>query len=290
MQEVLQSLKLTLLNIGYAKLDTSWDYDNVISPFTRMYYITKGTAKVFHSNRVFDLKPGYLYLIPSYTYGRYRCDAYHEQYYISFLEEVKNGQSIYSWKDFVYEIRAVEKDAYFFSRLLELNPRRFLMDEDPKVYDNEPTLKGFVKRNEELSTKSYIETHGILNILLSRFIQNSGKSSYNSPSLKNGLNDVRNYIGQNLHQSLTISRLANFCNLSPDYFSRIFKEHFGIRPSIYLQSKRIERAQLLLLTTNNSLKEIAEKTGMGTISYFSRIFKKHTGKTPGKFRRERLTV
>lgn len=52
MLEIFQSLRLTLLNTGYAKLNALWDFDNVISPFTRMYYITKGSAKVYHSNKV----------------------------------------------------------------------------------------------------------------------------------------------------------------------------------------------------------------------------------------------
>jgi AraC-like DNA-binding protein len=57
-----------------------------------------------------------------------------------------------------------------------------------------------------------------------------------------------------------------------------------MRPNKYIQSKRIERAQLLLLSTNNSLKQIAEKVGLENVSYFTRIFKSHTGKTPGAFR------
>ena len=94
MLEVLQSLRLTLLNTGYAKLNSSWNFDNVISPFTRMYYITKGSAKLYHNNQVFNLKPHYIYLVPSYTYARYVCDDYHEQYYISFLKDINNGLSI----------------------------------------------------------------------------------------------------------------------------------------------------------------------------------------------------
>lgn len=73
MNKILQSLKLSLLNVGYAKLDTSWDYDNVISPFSRLYLITKGSAKVYHSYEEFDLKPGHLYLVPSFTYSGYQC-------------------------------------------------------------------------------------------------------------------------------------------------------------------------------------------------------------------------
>jgi len=60
MQKVLQSLQISLLNIGYAHLDAHWDYDNVISPFSRLYYITKGSALVYHNNKEFELKPGFI--------------------------------------------------------------------------------------------------------------------------------------------------------------------------------------------------------------------------------------
>jgi len=289
MKKVLQSLQLSLLNIGYAKLDTHWNYDNVISPFCRLYYITKGSAKVYHNTMEFDLKPGYLYLIPSYTYSGYKCDHYHEQYYISFLEEIKNGVSIFSLTSFLYEVKASDIDLQYFKRLLEINVNRAYVDDDPKVYDNRPTLLGFKQKNEELSAANFLETNGILLVLLSRFIKDQQDISAKNETYHN-LSFATSYINENLHKDLSVSELASHCNLTVDYFSRIFKEKFGMRPNLYMQSKRVERAQLLLLTTNDSLKQIAEKVGLENTSYFSRVFKKHVGKTPGSFRNEQMKV
>ena len=287
MSKILQSLKLALLNVGYAKLGPLWDYDDVISPFIRLYYITEGSAMVYHSNEAIELKPGHIYIIPSYTFGRYKCDEYHEQYYISCLEEIKNGYSIFNFSSFIYESKANAMDLYYFKRLLELNPNRQLENNNPKVYDNRPTLMDFEKRNEELSPSAYMETHAILEILISRFIKDMNSQSTKS-NVKKEFGMVLNYIHENLHENLTVKQLADFCHLNTDYFSRVFHENFGMRPNKYIQSKRIERAQLLLLSTNNSLKQIAEKVGLENLSYFNRIFKSHTGVTPGIFREERL--
>jgi len=49
----------------------------------------------------------------------------------------------------------------------------------------------------------------------------------------------------------------------------------------------IERAELPLMTTNNSLIEIAYKIDVDNLLYLSRIFKKLTRKTPGNFKKER---
>ncbi|RAJ08079.1 helix-turn-helix domain-containing protein [Arenibacter echinorum] len=287
MSKILQSLKLALLNVGYAKLGPLWDYDDVISPFIRLYYITEGSAMVYHSNEAIELKPEHIYIIPSYTFGRYKCDEYHEQYYISCLEEIKNGYSIFNFSSFIYESKANAMDLYYFKRLLELNPNRQLENNNPKVYDNRPTLMDFEKRNEELSPSAYMETHAILEILISRFIKDMNSQSTKS-NVKKEFGMVLNYIHENLHENLTVKQLADFCHLNTDYFSRVFHENFGMRPNKYIQSKRIERAQLLLLSTNNSLKQIAEKVGLENLSYFNRIFKSHTGVTPGIFREERL--
>lgn len=287
MSKILQSLKLALLNVGYAKLGPLWDYDDVISPFIRLYYITEGSAMVYHSNEAIELKPGHIYIIPSYTFGRYKCDEYHEQYYISCLEEIKNGYSIFNFSSFIFESKANPMDLYYFKRLLELNPNRQLENNNPKVYDNRPTLMDFEKRNEELSPSAYMETHAILEILISRFIKDMNTQSTKS-NVKKEFGMVLNYIHENLHENLTVKQLADFCHLNTDYFSRVFNESFGMRPNKYIQSKRIERAQLLLLSTNNSLKQIAEKVGLENLSYFNRIFKSHTGVSPGIFREERL--
>ncbi|MEZ4969562.1 MAG: AraC family transcriptional regulator [Flavobacteriaceae bacterium] len=284
MSKILQSLKLALLNVGYAKLGPQWDYDDVISPFVRLYYITKGNAMIYHSNVAIELKPDRIYLIPSYTFGRYKCDHYHEQYYISCLEELKNGYSIFNFGSFVYELEANPIDLYYFKRLLALNPNRQLENYNPKVYDNRPTLMDFERKNEESSPSSYMETHAILGILLSRFIKNPKSINANE---KREFGMVLNYIHENLHKNLSVKELADFCHLNTDYFSRVFNENFGMRPNKYIQSKRIERAQLLLLSTNNSLKQIAEKVGLENLSYFTRIFKTHTGVTPGAFRGKR---
>lgn len=288
MQNHLASLKLNLLNIGYAKLDSQWDFNNVISPFTRLYLITAGSANVYHNNMKFEMKPGNMYLVPSNTYSRYKCDNYHEQFYISFIEEVRSGLSTYNIEDFIYELKASEIDEYHFKRLLEINPNRVFINNDPKGYNNKPALYDFRRKNDELTSQHFVETMGTLRVLFSRFIRDiKYKQNRNKESI---LNNTLVHISKNLHEDLTVEKLAAFNNLSKDHFSRSFYKNFGIRPNKYIQSRRVDRAQLLLLTTNDSLHEIADKVGFGNVSYFSKTFKKFTGRTPGYFRNEQLNI
>ncbi|MEM9144358.1 MAG: AraC family transcriptional regulator, partial [Bacteroidota bacterium] len=241
-------------------------------------------AKVFHSHQEYNLKAGHLYLVPSFTYSRYRCTDFLRQYYIHFNEEVGDGLSIYDLKHFIYEVKASESDLDYLQRLLQLNPNRALKDDDPRSYDNHAKLSQFLNNNETLSASEFLETQALLQLLLSRFIQDGKRPKTHA---KFNLNNVLTYIGEHLHEDLGVSDLAVFCHLSSDHFSRVFQKNFGMRPSQYLQAKRVERAETLLLTTHQSIKEIAQKTGWRNTSYFTRIFKKVTGTTPAQFRRER---
>ena len=70
------------------------------------------------------------------------------------------------------------------------------------------------------------------------------------------------YVNKNLDKHISIIELADLMFITPDHFSKVFKKIIGIPPCEYIQMKRIERAQALLLTTNMSIMQIAESVGI----------------------------
>ena len=58
-----------------------------------------------------------------------------------------------------------------------------------------------------------------------------------------------------------------------------------ITPLLYINKKRIEKAQLRLVTETTPIKEIAYQLGFEDQTYFNRIFKKSTGMTPTNYRK-----
>ncbi len=198
-----------------------------------------------------------------------------------------DGLSIYDLKDFSYELEATRLDVEHFRRLMELNPNRNLINDNPKVYDKRGVIANVAKKNNTLSAQAFLETQGLLQLLFSRFIRNNKSSKIH---IRSDFYEVLNFIKEHLHQPLSVSDLAKKCNLSADHFSRVFQQKFGIRPSKYIQTVRLERSETLLLTTENTLAEIAEKTGWDSVSYYTRMFKKKSRKTPGEFRKQRSAV
>lgn len=100
------------------------------------------------------------------------------------------------------------------------------------------------------------------------------------------VNKCLQYIHENVDKNITISDLADIACITEDHFIRIFKKEVNCTPIKYINLKKLEKAQLLLLTTDMPIKDIAFELSADNISYFNRSFKNHTGKTPGQYREE----
>ena len=72
-----------------------------------------------------------------------------------------------------------------------------------------------------------------------------------------------------------------------DYFNRLLKVQTGMTYIEYLQMLRLERAEMLLTETNNTIEQIAEEAGYHNKGYFYRIFIERNNCTPAQYRKKR---
>ncbi|SFR81409.1 helix-turn-helix domain-containing protein [Anaeromicropila populeti] len=91
------------------------------------------------------------------------------------------------------------------------------------------------------------------------------------------------YICDNLHTRITIKTLSELVNLSTSYLSRLFKKEAGVTLSDYIQNKKIETAQNMLIYSDFTPAQIASVLAFPNQSYFTEIFRKKTGITPKKY-------
>lgn len=85
-------------------------------------------------------------------------------------------------------------------------------------------------------------------------------------------------------QLLTVQRVAELMNLSPNYLSDLLRMHTGQSTQQHIHQRLIEKAKEKLSTTNLSVSEIAYALGFEHAQSFSTLFKKKTSLSPLEFR------
>lgn len=271
-----------VLNVGLAVHNADWNWKNVNSPFTRLYYVTEGSAQIELPDGIYTLSPKHMYFIPAFTIHTNICKSNFVHYYLHIYEDhYSDNDWLDHWK-FPVEIEATDLDLALFKRLCEINPHMTLQKSDPTTYDNNPTLMQNLIKNRQRAFCDKVESRGIVFQLLSRFFK-QGQSKIEMED--NRIAKTVLYIRKHLNEAIELEKLAEISCLSQDHFIRLFKKELGTTPLQYINQKKIEKAQLLLITEELAVKEIAFQLAFDDYSYFNRLFKKTTGVTPQEYRR-----
>jgi AraC-like DNA-binding protein len=96
--------------------------------------------------------------------------------------------------------------------------------------------------------------------------------------------NAKEYLDDHFHEPISLSCIAEQVNLSPAYFSHLFKKHLGTGFIDYLQSLRIDEAKKLLQKTKRPIINIAFDAGFGSLPQFNRVFKAMNSCSPGEYR------
>ena len=95
------------------------------------------------------------------------------------------------------------------------------------------------------------------------------------------------YIGLHLEDKLTLSQLASEAGYSESYLGKRFKQELDMSPNEYIRRQRLERAALLLRTTQDDVQEISARLQFCSQSYFANHFRKLFGISPMIYRNKR---
>lgn len=98
------------------------------------------------------------------------------------------------------------------------------------------------------------------------------------------IEDAIEYIKDNYNKNISLDDVSRIVNISPYYFSKLFKEEIGEGFIEYLTGIRINKAKDLLDNSQMSMKEICSEIGYSDPNYFSRIFKKNVGVSPTEYK------
>ena len=159
---------------------------------------------------------------------------------------------------------------------------------DPFIYQIGVALKAALTKQSD-SSRLYAET--LINSLILHLLENYSTTCVNLRETVTGrlpqrkLQLVVDYIDAYLDRDLSLRELSSVVQMSPQYFSQLFKQTTGTTPYQYVIRCRIERAKYLLQQSKLSIAEIATVVGFVDQSHLHRYFKRLVGVTPKTFQK-----
>lgn len=136
-----------------------------------------------------------------------------------------------------------------------------------------------------IECKTTAEVRAVNHTMYEDFILRVHRQRSN-PAYSQQIRSCTAYIETHLDEDLSLEALAHEIGYSPYHLSRKFKAETGETIRDYIKYARIERAKLLLETTDQNIREIAEQLRFCAPGHFARTFREVTGQLPQQYRKE----
>lgn len=259
-QDHLRLWKTYGLNIpyaGFAQLGPEWKAAKASSPFSRLYYITKGKGTIQLDDRTLPLEEGNVYLLPAGLPYGYLCEDYMEQLFFHINFTHHNGIDLFRGCDCIYS-----RD--MTAREMASVKQRYL--------------------SGHIADAFYLQ--GVLLQELSGFLNMAGIGEAHirqySPLIEQVFCLAQNPVDAGRH----VSDLADQLHVSSSTLTKHFRQETGMAPGEYLTQLIISKACNLLLTDDYSVTEIAKELGFADQFYFAKYFKKQMLISPSGYRKQ----
>lgn len=123
-----------------------------------------------------------------------------------------------------------------------------------------------------------------LNMLLTFVFRKFSQSASSEKGKEPITNAIIGYINEHLSENISLESLAQQSFYNPSYFSRMFKEKYGITLTAYIRKTRLERAAEMLLDEKIPISKISELSGFGSTATFYKKFKEAYGVSPTEWK------
>lgn len=245
---------LTLHESGFLPENRDWNFPSVYSPFWRLYYDFARGHSVCCNDHTVRLGPGHLVLIPPQCLFHCRGPGAVPSLWLHF--------------GFAREPHPDLRPPF----LLPLRPldRRLIGE----------------LRERIVAAGNSTPTHAVLHHSLALLHVSLARPELRwHPPVSPSLERVRKHIRQHLDRPLDNRLLASLAGMGLTRFIRAFHDTFGMTPARHVTELRVQQVTRMLLHSEMSLDEIAERTGFPNRSYLSRVFRNLRKDSPAAFRR-----
>lgn len=175
----------------------------------------------------------------------------------------------FEWKHFDNVFKILARNGHTFQPII------------PDVIENDFREIFRLKESEDISFE-FIAAQKVMNALGEMYTKCfSGSKKLSCDRITDS---VINCIKENYMLPLSTEELSGLAGYSSDYLCRVFKKYTNYTVNEYIVKCRLEASKKLLLNSNLSIKEVADRAGFNSQAYFSRIFKQKNGVTPLEYK------
>lgn len=258
--QYLNGLQIQYITGGYFKANSKWNTTEKLK-VNKFYYVTDGEFELSIDNKTYIVKKGQLVMIPADLKHSYKLtEKEHMKKHWCHFEAFSGTESLFD---------VIKSDL-----IIDIGINTELTTLFKKLYKYE-------KNPDELSNFS---AKAILMLIIGIYLKNCQRITSVNSTENSDLSSVINYMKENINGNITVSELAHFTHLHPNYFIRMFKQYFGSSPIKYFNNMKVSAAKEHLQRSNNSIEEISKTLGFSDLYSFSKFFKKNVGISPSQFK------
>jgi len=280
MKTELELVNICVLNAGYAQVSQHWEGKGLSSPFARLYYVKEGEGTISTPEAGLTMKPGNMYLVPSFMPHSMTCQSGLRFYYLFVYERYGTQSDIFDLYSFPYEVEANQAIDLLFENYCNYYPELTLPYASAEDFYAHPSYREYAIRYAQMDRAQKMQLQGFVWIVASFFMAKAQKIE----EMDERLLKVIDYVKENVGKVIETETLANMVCLTKSHLERLFREKLGTSPLQYILRTKIQCAQRLLMTTNYSIQVIAHEVGFDDPSYFIRVFRQKIGFTPQDYR------
>jgi AraC-like DNA-binding protein len=276
-------------NCGNAILNPGWNHPERRLPSSVLILGHKGSALIEDEGDTLEIRPSRITLLAAGRLhrGAARIGASASYYWIHFT----------AMDDSPTMIGSQEADTILSSPDIRLHKLKeaALIPQSLDLKDEEPFAQAFHDLLFEQESPSYTALkyqtifQGLLIKITECAIASHCDSSRASASGESPIASIVYTIIAEVLENLTdpelsVKTIAAKLRLNPDYIGRRFKEVLGISIGRFILKKRIQFAETRLQDSRDTITEIAQRCGFGTVRHFIRQFKSESGLSPTEMR------
>jgi AraC-like DNA-binding protein len=244
-----------------------------------IYYLLSGELQYFIKNKTYQIKKGTIVLIDKNVVHRtiHTSKSPHKRVLIEFNQS------------FVSAFSNSVEDIDLFSCFNTDIPVIQLDHNNQSLIETLLWKMANERKKQTNGYNSYLKLMlSELMLVLSRqvLVLNPTEDKFTHLSIKHKkISEIIEFINKEYMSKITLESISKKFFISPNYFSKCFKEVTGFTFSGYLNIIRIKNSQELLMQSKLSITIISDKVGYGSVTHFGRIFKSITGISPLNYRK-----